>query len=118
MQRHDLRTERGRERDFFLKTRYCIETIVLLRCYAAWIGIYLRMFRDNMSVALQGSRLVNTGPIGYLKTSATTKTRCVTPKKSEDVVYTAAEASNHARAGLISYFTSAEIRDHFRTKCK
>jgi len=58
------------------------------------------------------------GTIGYLEMSANTKPRCVTTKKSEHDVYTAAEASNHSIAGLISYFTSAEIRDHFRTKCK
>ena len=55
------------------------------------------------------------GPKGYLETSATDKPRCVKSKKSEDVVYTATEASNHANAGLISCCTSAEIRDHFRT---
>jgi len=42
------------------------------------------------------------GPIGYLETSATIKPRYVTPKKNEDVVYTAVEASNHASAGLIT----------------
>jgi hypothetical protein len=42
---------------------------------------------------------------------------CVTPKKSEDVL-TVVEVSNDASSGLISYITSAKIRDRFRTKCK
>jgi len=60
------------------------------------------MFRENISVLLESSRLGNMGPIGYLETSATIKPRYVTPKKNEDVVYTAVEASNHASAGLIT----------------
>ena len=99
MQRHDLR----RDRDFFLKTSYWIEIIVLLRCYAAQIGIQLRMFPDNTSVLLQRSRLGNMGSISYLETSANIKPRCITPKKNEDVIYTAVETSSHASAGLIRY---------------
>ena len=79
-----------------LSKRY--ETLALLVCYAAYIGSYLPTFRDNLSAP--SSRVKQSRPTGRPETSVTTILGCVTSQKSEDLIYTAAEAWNYAKPML------------------
>jgi len=52
------------------------------------------------------------GPIGCTETSVTTNLRCVTSQKSEDIIYTAAEAWNYT---LFNWFYGEGINfDEFK----
>jgi hypothetical protein len=59
-----------------------------------------------------------TGPIGSPETSVTTNLRCVTFRKIKDLIYTTAEARNHAQLGTLIHKTyrSFWAKLHYRIK--
>ena len=69
-------------------------------CYAAYIGIYRRFGARNRSHLQESSSPrvcpLKMGQTGCTETSVTTSLRCVKCQKREYIIYTAAEAWNHA----------------------
>jgi hypothetical protein len=94
----------------------------LLGCYAALPGSWLPTFRVSLSVSPSRALRCLTvehgtdpiplemGPTGCPETSVTTNQRRVTSHKSEDLIYTATKACNHAKLSSVCYRTRNKSR--------
>ena len=72
-----------------LENKSSVQIFAVLGCYAAQIGNILAPFRDNLSVPFSSAgKSKKNDP----ETSVNTNLRLITSQKSEDLIYTTAEA--------------------------